>query len=81
MDVYTYHAVDSKGNTIGLYISKVRNQKTAKHLFKKALQSFHISEPCVMTVNKNPAYPMEVEELIKEKDALRYPTKASEISQ
>ncbi|MBJ8031844.1 DDE-type integrase/transposase/recombinase, partial [Bacillus cereus group sp. N21] len=32
-----------------------------------ALQSFHISEPRVVTVDKNPAYPIAVEELKKEK--------------
>ncbi len=35
--------------------------------FKKALQSFHHSEPRVVTVDKNPAYPIAVEELRKEK--------------
>ncbi|PFW03174.1 IS6 family transposase, partial [Bacillus cereus] len=41
--------------------------KAAKRFFKKALQSFHISEPHVVTVDKNPAYPIAVEELRKEK--------------
>lgn len=31
------------------------------------MQSFHISEPRVVTVDKNPAYPIAVEELRKEK--------------
>ena len=65
--MYLYRAVDSKGNTIDFYLSKTRNHKAAKRFFKKALQSFHISEPRVVTVDKNPAYPIAVEELRKEK--------------
>ncbi|MFE9080834.1 IS6 family transposase [Bacillus mobilis] len=65
--MYLYRAVDSKGNTIDFYLSKARNNKAAKRFFKKALQSFHISEPRVVTVDKNPAYPIAVEELRKEK--------------
>ena len=65
--MYLYRAVDSKGNTIDFHLSKTRNHKAAKRFFKKALQSFHISEPRVVTVDKNPAYPIAVEELRKEK--------------
>ncbi|WP_412675717.1 DDE-type integrase/transposase/recombinase, partial [Bacillus mycoides] len=31
------------------------------------LQSFHVSKPRVITVDKNPAYPIAIEELKKEK--------------
>jgi IS6 family transposase len=65
--MYLYRAVDSKGNTIDFYLSKTRNHKAAKRFFKKALLSFHNSEPRVVTVDKNPAYPIAVEELRKEK--------------
>ncbi|PHC70678.1 IS6 family transposase, partial [Bacillus pseudomycoides] len=65
--MYLYRAVDSKGNTIDFYLSKARNQKTAKRFFKKALQSFHVSQPRVITVDKNPAYPVAIEELKNEK--------------
>ncbi|EEM13242.1 hypothetical protein bpmyx0001_59700 [Bacillus pseudomycoides DSM 12442] len=65
--MYLYRAVDSKGNIIGFYLSKARNHKAAKRFFRKSLQSFHISEPRVVTVDKNPAYPIAVEELRKEK--------------
>ncbi|MGG2065177.1 IS6 family transposase [Bacillus sp. S14(2024)] len=65
--MYLYRAVDSEGNTIDFCLSKTRDQKAAKRFFKKALQSFHISEPRVVTVDKNPAYPIAVEELRKEK--------------
>ncbi|PEY93238.1 IS6 family transposase [Bacillus cereus] len=65
--MYLYRAVDSKGNTIDFYLSKTRNHRAAKRFFKKALQSFHVSNPCVITVDKNPAYPIAIEELKKEK--------------
>jgi transposase, IS6 family len=61
--MYLYRAVDSEGNTIDFYLSKTRNTEAAKHFFKKALRSFHVSKPRVITVAKNPAYPMAIEEL------------------
>ena len=65
--MYLYRAVDSEGNTIDFYLSKTRDPKAAKRFFKKALRSFHVSKPRVITVDKNPAYPMAIEELKKEK--------------
>jgi transposase, IS6 family len=65
--MYLYRAVDSKGNTIDFYLSKTRDHKAAKRFFKKALRSFHVSMPRVITVDKNPAYPVAIEELKKEK--------------
>ncbi|HGE5782755.1 TPA: IS6 family transposase [Bacillus pseudomycoides] len=65
--MYLYRAVDSKGNTIDFYLSKARNHKAAKRFFKKALQSFHVSQPRVITIDKNPAYPVAIEELKNEK--------------
>ncbi|OFD83991.1 Integrase catalytic region [Bacillus mycoides] len=65
--MYLYRAVDSKGNTIDFHLSKKRDPKAAKHFFKKALQSFHVSKPRVITVDKNPAYPIAIEQLKKEK--------------
>ena len=65
--MYLYRAVDSEGNTIDFYLSKTRDKKAAKGFFKKAFQSFHVSKPRVITVDKNPAYPIGVEELRKEK--------------
>ncbi|PHC28099.1 IS6 family transposase, partial [Bacillus pseudomycoides] len=59
--------VDSEGNTIDFYLSKTRNHKAAKRFFKKALQSFHVSQPRVITIDKNPAYPIAIEELKNEK--------------
>ena len=66
--MYLYRAVDSEGNTIDFYLSKTRAHKATKRFFKKALRSFHVSKPRVITVDKNPAYPIAVEELRKEKN-------------
>lgn len=66
--MYLYRAVDSKGNTIDFYLSKTRNLKAAKRFLKKALRSCHVSKPRVVTVDKNPAYPVAMEELKKEKE-------------
>ncbi|MEK0224479.1 IS6 family transposase [Bacillus proteolyticus] len=65
--MYLYRAVDSKGNTIDFYLSKTRDHRAAKRFFKKALQPFHVSKLRVITVDKNPAYPIAIEELKKEK--------------
>ncbi|MBC6975069.1 IS6 family transposase [Bacillus sp. Xin] len=65
--MYLYRAVDSKGNTIDFYLSKNRNAKSAKRFFKKALSFSHVSNPRVITVDKNPAYPAAVEKLKEEK--------------
>ncbi|MDM5186106.1 IS6 family transposase [Bacillus sp. DX4.1] len=65
--MYLYRAVNSEGNTIDFYLSKTRNHKAAKRFFKKALQSFHVSQPRVITIDKNPAYPIAIEELKNEK--------------
>ncbi|AWG44819.1 transposase (plasmid) [Priestia filamentosa] len=65
--MYLYRAVDSEGNTIGFSLGKTRDHEATKHFFKKALRSFHVSKPRVITVDKNPAYPMAIGELKKEK--------------
>ena len=65
--MYLYRAVDSKGNTIDFHLSKTRDHRAANRFFKKALRSFHVSKPRVITVYKNPAYPIAIEELKKEK--------------
>ncbi|MBG9753836.1 transposase [Bacillus thuringiensis] len=65
--LYLCRAVDSKGNTIDFCLSKTRDQKAAKHFFKKVLRFFHVSKPRVITVDKNPTYPIAIEQLKKEK--------------
>lgn len=47
--------------------SKTRDKQAAKDFFKKALRSNHVSKPRVITVDKNPAYPIAIEQLKKEK--------------
>jgi len=64
---YLYRAVDFEGNTIDFYLSKSRNHTDAKRFFKKALWSFHVLKPRIITVDKNPVYPIAIEQLKKEK--------------
>ena len=78
--MYLYRAVDSEGNTIDFYLSKSRNHKAAKRFFKKALRSFHVSKPRIITVDKNPAYPIAIEQLKKEKkDTYRHQIRQDKI--
>lgn len=65
--MYLYRAVDSEGNTLDFYLSKNRNVKSVKRFFKKALAFSHVSTPRIITVDKNSAYPVAVEELKEEK--------------
>ncbi len=44
-----------------------RNHRAAKRFFKKALRSFHVPLPRVITVDKNPDYPIAIEKMKKEK--------------
>ncbi|MCZ8513390.1 IS6 family transposase [Paenibacillus filicis] len=64
---YLYRAVDSKGNTIDFMLSENRDAPAAKRFFKKALNSPHNQSPRVITVDKNPAYPIAVQHLKDEK--------------
>jgi len=61
--MYLYRAVDSEGNTIDFYLSKSRDTKAAKRFFKKALVVRHSTTPRVVTLDKNPAYPLAIEQL------------------
>ncbi|MFQ6422868.1 DDE-type integrase/transposase/recombinase, partial [Bacillus sp. AF56] len=65
--MYLYRAVDSEGNTIDFYLSKMRDHKAAKRFFKKDLRFSHVSKPRVITVDKNPAYPIAIKKLKNEK--------------
>ena len=64
---YFYRAVDSNGDTIDFMLSAKRNRKAAKRFFKKTLNSNHNQIPRVITVDKNPAYPPAIDELINDK--------------
>jgi transposase-like protein len=57
---YLYRAVDSDGNTIDFMLSAKRDRKAVKRFFKKALGSKHNQTPRVITVDKNPAYPIAI---------------------
>jgi len=65
--MYLYRAVDSEGNTIDFYLSESRYKQAAKRFFKKALAFSSVSKPRVITVDKNPAYPVAIQELKEEK--------------
>lgn len=65
--MYLYCAVDLDGNTLDFYLSKSRDKQAAKRFFKKALAFSYVSKSCVITVDKNPAYPVAIQELKKEK--------------
>lgn len=62
-----YQAIGSQGNTIEFMLSAKRDKNAAKRFFRKALKAFHTSEPRVINVDLNPAYPWAVEELKEEK--------------
>ncbi|MCZ8514333.1 IS6 family transposase [Paenibacillus filicis] len=64
---YLYRAVDSNGNTIDFMLSENRDTSAARRFFKKALTSPHNQSPRVITVDKNPAYPIAVQQLKDEK--------------
>ncbi len=55
------------GNTIDFMLSENRDMPAAKRFFTKALASAHNQLPRVITLDKNPAYPPAIQELINEK--------------
>ena len=55
--VYLYGAVASQGNTLDFWFSLTRDAKAAKHFFLTTLAASHSSEPRVINVDKNAAYP------------------------
>jgi IS6 family transposase len=62
---YLYRAVDSKGKTIDFMLSEKRDRKAAQRYFRKALALDHVQIPRVITVDKNPAYPVAIDNLKK----------------
>jgi len=63
---YLYRAVDSQGNTIDFLLRSKRNMKSAKLFLKKMMRASHGSEPRVLSVDGNPAYPPAVKALKEE---------------
>jgi transposase, IS6 family len=62
-DRYLYRAVDSTGQTIDFLLTAKRDAAGAKRFFRKAFESLPNPSPRVMNVDKNPAYPVAMEEL------------------
>jgi IS6 family transposase len=74
--VYLYRAVDSQGNTLDCFFVWTRDAQAARQFFLKTLAASPTSEPRVINVDKNAAYPKAFNELkaeghIPEKCALR----------
>jgi transposase-like protein len=55
--LYLYRAVDSQKKTLDFWLSPTRDAEAAKHFFVKTLSASHTTEPRVMNVEKNAAYP------------------------
>jgi transposase-like protein len=66
-DKYLYRAVDSQGNTLDFLLTAKRDALAAKRFFRKTLKAMHTQIPRVITVDKNPAYPKAIKELIAAK--------------
>jgi len=55
--VYLYRSIDSEGKTLDFFLSPTRDAHAANEFFLKALAASHTSEPRVINVDKNAAYP------------------------
>ena len=61
--VYLYRAVDSQGNTLDFLLSATRDAQAAQQFLLKTLTASHTTEPWVINVDKNAAYPKAFAEL------------------
>src|SRR5689334_10016579 len=61
--MYLYRAVDSAGNTLDFWLSATRDGDAALHFFEKTLAASHTTEPRVINVDKNAAYPKAFHDL------------------
>jgi transposase, IS6 family len=61
--VYLYRSVDSEENTLDFFFSSTRDIQAAKQFFLTTLAASHASEPRVINVDKNTAYPKAFAEL------------------
>ncbi|MED1270772.1 IS6 family transposase, partial [Bacillus mycoides] len=61
--MYLYRGVDSEGYTINFYLNQLRDKQAVKRFFKKTLAFSYVSKPRVITVDKNPAYPVAIQDL------------------
>jgi transposase-like protein len=60
---YLYRAVDPEGNTLDFMLSAKRDGKAAARFLRKVLKAQHPKTPRVITVDKNAAYPVAIDEL------------------
>ena len=58
---YLYRGVDSNGDTLDFLLRATRDRKAAIAFFRKTLGAAHTTSPRVVTVDKNPAYPVAFE--------------------
>jgi transposase, IS6 family len=63
---YLYGAVDSQGNTLDFMLSAKRDGKAAVRFFRRVLKANHGTQPRVINVDKNAAYPIAIEKLKSE---------------
>jgi IS6 family transposase len=63
---YLYRAVDSEGHTIDFLLCAKRDARAAERFFRKALKAGHTSQPRVINVDQNAAYPPTFEALQQE---------------
>jgi transposase, IS6 family len=64
---YLYRAVDSKANTIDFLLAAKRDKEAAKRFQRKTMENSHHSTSRVLNVDKNPVYPIAIEELKAER--------------
>ena len=58
---YLYRGVDSNGDTLDFLLRATRDRKAAIAFFRKTLGAAHTTPARVVTVDKNPAYPVAFE--------------------
>ncbi len=75
---YLYRAVDSEGNPLDFLLSAKRDGKAAARFFCKVLKAQHTQTPRIITVDKNAAYPVAMDEL-KEAQTLKAETELRQI--
>jgi transposase, IS6 family len=61
--MYLYRAVDSEGTTLDFFLSPTRDAQAAKRFLLKTLAGTHSTEPRVINVDKNAAYPKAFNDL------------------
>jgi transposase, IS6 family len=60
---YLYRAVDSEGNAIDFLLRAKRDARAAERFFRKALRAVHTTQPRVINIDQNAAYPPAFEAL------------------